>query len=118
MPAFGQTGMLKPAEINQLADHVRAIAGLPTDKGYDAAAAGKLFSEQCASCHGDAGKGNPELGAPNLTDKIWLFGSSKATIADGINRGRGSVMPAWTGRLDDTTIKALAIYVHGLGGGK
>jgi cytochrome c oxidase cbb3-type subunit 3 len=118
MPAFGLTGMLKASEISQLADHVRAIAGLPTEKGYDAAAAGKLYGEQCASCHGDAGKGNQELGAPNLTDKIWLFGSDKAVIADGINRGRGSVMPAWNGRLDDTTIKALAVYVHGLGGGK
>ena len=110
--------MLKPAEISQVSDHVRAIAGLPTEKGYDAALGGKLFSEQCSSCHGDAGEGNIELGAPNLTDKIWLFGSDKATIADGVNRGRGSVMPQWTGRLDDTTIKALAIYVHGLGGGK
>jgi cytochrome c oxidase cbb3-type subunit 3 len=118
MPAFGQTGILKPIEISQLADHTRAIAGLPTDKGYDAALGTKLFGEQCSSCHGDAGKGNVELGAPNLTDKIWLFGSDKATIVDGLNRGRGSVMTAWTGRLDDATIKALAIYVHGLGGGK
>ena len=118
MPAFGQSGMLKPIEISQVADHVLAIAGLPTDKGYDAAIGTKLFGEQCSSCHGDAGKGNVELGAPNLTDKIWLFGPDKATIVDGLNRGRGSVMTAWTGRLDDTTIKALAIYVHGLGGGK
>lgn len=117
MPAFGQTGMLKPAEISQLADHVRAMAGLPTEQGYEAAASGKLFAEQCASCHGDDGKGNQEFGAPNLTDKIWIFGADKASIVDGIHRGRGSVMPAWTGRLDDTTIKALAVYVHGLGGG-
>lgn len=117
MPAFGQTGMLKPAEISQLADHVRAMAGLPTEKTYDATAGGKLYAEHCASCHGDDGKGNQEFGAPNLTDKIWIFGADKASIADGINRGRASVMPAWTGRLDDTTIKALAIYVHGLGGG-
>lgn len=118
MPAFGLTGMLKPAEISLVADHVRALAGLPTEKNYDAKAGAQLFGEQCASCHGDAGKGNPELGAPNLTDKIWLFGSDKAAIADGVNRGRASVMPGWTGRLDDTTIKALAVYIHGLGGGK
>jgi cytochrome c oxidase cbb3-type subunit III len=118
MPAFGLTGMLKPAEISQLADHTRAMAGLPTEKSYDAAAAGKLFQENCASCHGDDGKGNQEFGAPNLTDKIWLFGSDKATIAEGIIRGRASVMPGWIGRLDDTTIKALTVYVHGLGGGK
>ncbi|MFN3888936.1 MAG: cytochrome-c oxidase, cbb3-type subunit III [Beijerinckiaceae bacterium] len=118
MPAFGLTGMLKPSEISQVADHVRALAGLPVEKGYDGAVGAKIYAEQCASCHGDAGKGNPELGAPNLTDKIWLFGADKATIVEGINRGRGSVMPAWIGRLDDTTIKALAVYVHGLGGGK
>ncbi len=118
MPAFGLTGMLRPAEISQVSDHVRALAGLQTDKMYDAAAGAKLYSEQCASCHGDAGKGNPELGAPNLTDKIWLFGSDKAVIAEGVTRGRASVMPLFAGRLDDTTIKALAIYVHGLGGGK
>jgi cytochrome c oxidase cbb3-type subunit 3 len=118
MPAFGLTGMLKPTEISQVADHVRALAGLPTEKTYDASVGGKLFGEQCASCHGDAGTGNPELGAPNLTDKIWLFGSDKAAIADGVTRGRASVMPQWGGRLDDTTIKALAVYVHGLGGGK
>jgi len=118
MPAFGLTGMLKPAEISQLSDHVRAMASLPTEKSYDAAGATKLFQEHCASCHGDEGKGNQEFGAPNLTDKIWLFGSDKASIAEGIIRGRASVMPGWAGRLDDTTIKALTIYVHGLGGGK
>ncbi len=118
MPAFGQTGILKPAEVDQLADHVRALASLPTDKTYDKVAGAKLFAENCAACHGDEGKGNLEFGAPNLTDRIWLFGSAKATIAEGINRGRGSMMPAWTGRLDDTTIKALAVYVHALGGGK
>jgi cytochrome c oxidase cbb3-type subunit 3 len=118
MPAFGQTGILKASEINLLSDHVRALAGLSTDAGYDKAKGAALFTEHCAACHGDAGKGNLELGAPNLTDRIWLFGSDKATIAEGLVRGRGSVMPAWTGRLDDTTIKALAIYVHALGGGK
>ena len=64
------------------------------------------------------GKGNRELGAPNLTDAIWLYGSDKAAIVDGIWNGRGGVMPAWAGRLDDATIKALAVYVHTLGGGE
>ena len=118
MPAFGQSGMLKASEINMLADHVRALAGLSTEKSYDKAAGEKLFGEQCAACHGDTGKGNQEIGAPNLTDKIWLFGADRAAIAEGIHRGRGSMMPAWNERLDDTTIKALTIYVHSLGGGK
>lgn len=118
MPAFGQTGMLKGSEINILADHVRALAGLPTEKTYDKASGEKLFGEQCAACHGDAGKGNQDIGAPNLTDKIWLFGADRGVIAEGIHRGRGSMMPAWSERLDDTTIKALTIYVYSLGGGK
>ena len=118
MPAFGQTGMLKPAEINMLADHVRALAGLSTEKSYDKTVGEKLCGEQCAACHGESGKGNAEIGAPNLTDKIWLFGADRAAIAEGIHRGRGSMMPAWSERLDDTTIKALTVYVHALGGGR
>jgi cytochrome c oxidase cbb3-type subunit 3 len=118
MPAFGATGILNAKEIDQVSDHVRALAGLSTAPGYDKATGEKIFAEQCASCHGEQGRGNQEFGAPNLTDRIWLFGSDKATIAQTVIRGRNSVMPAWTGRLDDTTIKALTIFVHGLGGGK
>ena len=66
----------------------------------------------------DAGKGNQELGAPNLTDKIWLYGSDEATLIETITNGRAGVMPAWEGRLDPATIKAMAVYVHSLGGGK
>lgn len=118
MPAFGQSGILNAKEIDQLANHVRALGGLTTENTYDKALGGKLFGEQCAACHGDEGKGNIELGAPNLADSIWLFGSDKASIVQTLVRGRASMMPAWNGRLDDTTIKALSLYVHALGGGK
>ena len=118
MLAFGRDGVLKPAEVATVANYVRSLAGLPTAAGYDAAAGKKIFADNCASCHGDAGKGNPELGAPNLTDKIWLFGSDEATVIDTITNGRAGVMPAWVGRLDPATIKALAVYVHSLGGGQ
>ena len=64
------------------------------------------------------GKGNRELGAPNLTDGIWLFGSDEATIVEVIANARSGVMPAWAGRLDPMTIKALTFYVHSLGGGE
>jgi cytochrome c oxidase cbb3-type subunit 3 len=70
------------------------------------------------ACHGDKGQGNPELGAPNLSDKIWLYGSDEATIIETVTNGRAGVMPAWEGRLDPATIKAMAVYVHSLGGGK
>ena len=86
--------------------------------GYDAAAGAKIFADNCTSCHGDNGKGNQELGAPDLTDKIWLYGSDEATLVETISNGRAGVMPAWVGRLDPSTIKALTVYVHSLGGGK
>ena len=84
----------------------------------DLAAGKKVFADNCAVCHGADGKGNRELGAPNLTDKIWLYGSDKATIMRGPRNGRGGVMPAWGGRLSEPTIKALTVYVHTLGGGE
>ena len=118
MPAFGRDGMLKWSEIETVADYIRSLAGLPVDSKLDVAAGTKIFVDNCVPCHGPAGKGNHELGAPDLTDVIWLYGSDKAAIVDGLWNGRGAVMPAWSGRLDDTTIKALAIYVHMLGGGE
>lgn len=118
MLAFGRDGILKKDEIVTVANYVRALANLPTAKGYDAEAGKKLFADNCASCHGDAGKGNQDMGAPNLTDGIWLYGSDEATIVQTITNGRNGVMPAWVGRLDSTTIKALTVYVHTLGGGQ
>ncbi len=117
MPKYGVDGMLKPEEINDVAEFVLSL----NRRATDAAAAGrgaKTFSEQCASCHGPEGKGNPELGAPNLADDIFLFGGQKADIVQSIFTGRGGAMPAWEGRLDPVTLKSLAIYVHSLGGGK
>ena len=118
MLAFGKDGILKKDQIVTVANYVRSLSGLPTAPGYDAAAGEKIFAENCTSCHGDNGKGNQELGAPDLTDKIWLYGSDEATLIETISNGRAGVMPAWVGRLDPSTIKALTVYVHSLGGGK
>jgi cytochrome c oxidase cbb3-type subunit 3 len=118
MLAFGKDGVLKPDEIVSVANYVRSLSGLPTRQGYNAAAGAKIFADNCVSCHGEGGKGNQELGAPNLTDKIWLYGSDEATLIETITNGRSGVMPAWEGRLDPSTIKAMAVYVHSLGGGK
>jgi cytochrome c oxidase cbb3-type subunit 3 len=118
MLAFGQTGTLTKDEIVTVANYVRSLSGLPTRTGADLNAGEKIFAENCVACHGDNAKGNQELGAPNLTDKIWLYGSDEATIIDTITNGRAGVMPAWSGRLDTATIKAMAVYVHTLGGGK
>jgi cytochrome c oxidase cbb3-type subunit 3 len=116
MPGFGRDGMLAPAQIATLADHARALGKLPGAKATPASA--KLFDDNCSVCHGVEGKGNRDMGAPDLSDAIWLFGSDKASIVARITNGGGGVMPAWGQRLDETTIKALAVYVHSLGGGE
>jgi cytochrome c oxidase cbb3-type subunit 3 len=118
MLAFGRDGVLKANEVVTVANYVRSLSGLPVRKDVSLDAGKKLFADNCATCHGDAGKGNQELGAPNLSDKIWLYGSDEATIIETVTNGRGGVMPTWEGRLDPATINALTVYVHTLGGGK
>jgi cytochrome c oxidase cbb3-type subunit III len=118
MPAFGRDGMIPKEEIPHLAAFVRTLAGNKPEGKGDVAKGQKLFAENCAACHGEAGKGNPELGAPNLTANIWLYGGDEKTIIETITNGRGGVMPVWQGRLDEPTIKALTVYVHSLGGGQ
>ena len=117
MPAFGRDQILNREEIADLAQHVLAFSGRATDA--DAAArATEAFANNCAACHGEAGKGNKEFGAPDLTDGEWLYGGDRETIVDTITNARAGVMPTWEGRLDPPTINALAVYVHSLGGGK
>lgn len=118
MPAFGRDGMLKRDEIVTVANYVRSLASLSTRPGTDLAAGRKIYADNCVVCHGEDGKGNKELGAPNLADGIWLFGSDEATLVEVIANSRGGVMPAWADRLDPEAIKALTYYVHALGGGE
>ena len=118
MPAFGRDGMLKRDEINAVANHVRELAGLSTEPKANLALGRKLFADNCAACHGEAGKGNAEMGAPNLTDAISLYGMDMASLTETIANSRNGVMPAWGGRLEETTLKALTVYVHSLGGGQ
>jgi cytochrome c oxidase cbb3-type subunit III len=117
MPAFGRDGILTPEQVAIVADHVRTYAETP-DSDAPTAEGEKIYAENCAACHGAEGKGNPELGAPALYDKVWLYGDDKASVVSRIVNGGGAVMPAWQGRLDPTTIKALTVYVHSLGGGQ
>jgi cytochrome c oxidase cbb3-type subunit III len=119
MPAFGaKDAILKPDEINAVANYVRSLSNLPTEAGAKLDQGKELFASNCAACHGDGGKGNQELGAPNLTDPIWLYGSDLKSITETIKYSRAGVMPAWKDRLDPITIKAITVYVHGLGGGQ
>jgi len=117
MPAFGKLGMLKPDQVSDAAEYVLSLSG----NGGDQAAADRgaiIFATNCAACHGPDGKGNQALGAPNLSDELWLYGGDKATVVETITNSRGGMMPAWSKRLDPATVKELAIYVHSLGGGE
>ena len=117
MPAFGRDELLKPSQIDDLAEYVVHLSGRPAD-AVAVKRAASLFDTNCSTCHGPDGKGNQTFGAPNLTDAIWLYGSKRADIHDQIWNGHGGVMPTWGGRLSPETIKSLAVYVHSLGGGQ
>jgi len=117
MPRFGLDKLLEPAQINDAAEFVLSLSGKADDPA--AALRGKqLFADNCSACHGGDGKGKQDVGAPNLTDAIWLYGGAKQDVVTSIETGRGGVMPSWQNRLDAITIKELALYVHQLGGGK
>ncbi|MET0652412.1 MAG: cytochrome-c oxidase, cbb3-type subunit III, partial [Hyphomicrobiaceae bacterium] len=117
MPRYGIDKLLDDKQISDTAEYVLSLSGRSGDQA--AVARGRaIFAEQCASCHGTDGKGKQEQGAPNLTDAIWLYGDSRSAIVESIRTGRGGMMPAWAGRLEPETLKALAVYVHSLGGGK
>jgi len=113
-PAIGDDGT------KNVAAYVRSLSGLAND-GLRAQIGKPLFEQYCAACHGMDGRGNPAVGAPNLTDPIWLYGSSEATIVEGINKGRHLnldeshlPMPAHKKSLGDGKIQILAAYVWGL----
>jgi cytochrome c oxidase cbb3-type subunit 3 len=117
MPAFGRDGLLDAAQLNDMTEYVVKLSGRAADVGA-AARAAPLYATQCAACHGVEGKGSQALGAPNLTDSEWLFGSDRAAIRGQIFAGNGGVMPTWEGRLSPETIKALSVYVHANAGGQ
>lgn len=117
MPAFGRDAILKPSEIDDVVSHVRFISGAQKRDAAEIRGA-VLFAANCAACHGDAGKGNREMGAPNLTDSISLYGNDRATLTKTVTNARYGVMPAWGQRLDKVTVAMLAAYVHSLGGGE
>ncbi len=117
MPRFGADGALTSTQINDVAEFVLGLSVRATNAAA-AARGAPIFAEQCAACHGEKGEGNQELGAPRLDDQIWLYGGDKANVAQSIWFSRAGQMPAWGERLDQATVKMLAVYVHALGGGK
>ncbi len=117
MPRFGLDKLLEPAQISDAAEFVLSLSGKSKD-AESATRGSAIYAEQCAACHGEEGAGNQELGAPNLADAIWLYGSKKDDVVRSIETGRGGIMPAWEGRLDDVTIKSLVVFLQTLGGSK
>jgi cytochrome c oxidase cbb3-type subunit 3 len=117
MPAFGRDQLLTGAQVNDVVAHVRVISR--QDKASAASQRGaQVFVDNCAVCHGADGKGTRALGAPNLTDGIWLYGRDADTIRETVWNSRQGVMPRWDDKLDKATIRMLATYVHSLGGGE
>jgi cytochrome c oxidase cbb3-type subunit 3 len=102
--------------VKEMVQYVRSLSGLEHDARLSAAAAPKFVI--CAACHGAEGKGNRQIGSPNLTDKVWLYGSSPEKIAETIRLGRNNRMPAQKEFLGDAKVHLLAAFVHSLGGGE
>ena len=115
---------LTDAQVGQVVNYVLKLSGQQADEAQ-ATEGQKLFADNCAACQGDDGKGNRDMGAPNLTDAVWLYGGDAATLTQTIAEGRGGVMPAWgyqaqgvAPRLTEDQIRSVAVYVHSLGGGE
>lgn len=114
MPPHAQLGA---DTVKDLANFVRSLAGLPNDSVRAAKGKEGFSSAGCIGCHGPEGTGMHAIGAPNLTDKVWLYGSSEATITETINNGRQNKMPAWKEFLGDAKIHLLTAYVYSLSQG-
>jgi len=116
MPAFGDD-LLEPEQISATTEFVLKLSG----QDHDAAKAetgAEVYAENCAACHGEAGLGGREFGAPNLADALWLYGGTRAEIGTQIKAPKHGVMPSWKARLGEASVKQLAVYVHSLGGGE
>ncbi len=119
--ANGRQGVMPPWPqlgddgIKNVAHYVLSLSGRTHDS-VRAAQGQAIFATNCAMCHGTDGKGNTALGAPNLTDDVWLYGGGESTIIQTIAKGRNGVMPAWGAFLGENKVHVLAAYVYGISG--
>lgn len=113
MLAFGRDGMISPDDVGNVVAYVRSLSDPnASDAPADKVAAGKaVFAENCVSCHGEDGKGKADVGAPNLTDKSWIYGGDLQSIYDTVWNGRQGHMPTWDSRLSEVDRKILALYL-------
>lgn len=116
MPAFGDD-YLEDAQIDAVVNYVMSLSGTPADVSKVDAGA-EVFAEECSACHAEDGTGDRSQGAPNLADAIWLYGGDYSTIKETVTFSRKGVMPAWSNRLTESQVRAVASYVHQLGGGE
>ena len=115
MPAWA--AVIGEPGVEEAVAYVQTLSGQPADATK--AAAGQVhFQTLCSACHGMDGKGNPLLGAPNLTDSIWLYGGDAATLKQTLMNGRNGQMPAWSDKLGEQRVKLLAAYAMKLAAGK
>lgn len=114
MMAFGENNMLGRGEIRDVVTYVQSLSDLEAvaDRPEEALSNGEeIFAANCASCHAEDGSGMTELGAPDLTDNSWIYGSDRQSIYDTIFYGRQGVMPHWEERLSPLELKILSLYV-------
>jgi len=113
MPAFGRDGVLKRDEMENVVAYVMSLSAPQAGKvSADRIAAGKaVFTANCAACHGPEGRGNLELGAPDLTDSHWIYGSDATALYAGVWGGLQNQMPSWEGRLSALDRKILVLYI-------
>jgi cytochrome c oxidase cbb3-type subunit 3 len=110
MPAFAH---LESVQVSDVANYVRSLSGLAADQ-IKVGRGAEVYKANCAACHGAEGKGMAAMGAPNLTDKVWLYGGSEATIIETVLKGRNGMMPAHETILTPEKIHLLTAYVWGL----
>lgn len=115
MPAFGE--LLETDEISAAVEYVVSLSNGEHDSAL-ATIGAEVFTDNCSACHGDAGLGDREVGAPNIADAIWLYGGDREALIDTIVNARFGVMPAWGQRLSEVDVRAVSAYVHALGGGE
>ncbi len=118
MPAFGRDGLLEREQIAAVSNYVMTLSGEEPQDASLVEEGATVYADNCAACHGEDGTGDRFQGAPNLTDAIWLYGGDYATIHETVTNARFGVMPNWNTRLSEAEIRAVATYVHGLGGGE
>lgn len=106
LDAFGEDG------IAEVVEYTLSLSGRQVDQ--ELAAKGKTRFMACAACHGMDGKGNQMMGAPNLTDNVWLYGGSKRSVTETLTYGRNGVMPAFSKTLGDDKIHVVASYIYSL----